>query len=95
MTPGCSLKITKLTDDHLHLLRQGQQAILVKVTAARYFPWIVVTSSNARFSSNLTLPFPRVEVIRMNFRYQFVSGWNSVSAHFKILPSLKTLKKPS
>ena len=50
-------------------------------------------SHNTRTSSNLILPFPRVEVIRMNFRYQFVNVWNSVPAHFKILPTLKTFKK--
>ena len=38
-------------------------------------------------------PFPRIEAIRMNFKYQFANIWNQVPDEIKISPSLKSFKK--
>ena len=48
---------------------------------------------NTRNSTDLVLPFPRVEVIRYNFRYQFVNVWNSIPVHLKQLTKVSTFKK--
>ena len=50
-------------------------------------------SHDTRSSTNLTLPFPRVEVIRMNFRYQFVDVWNSIPDVIKCIPTAKAFKR--
>ena len=46
-----------------------------------------------RNASNLVLPYPRTEVIRMSYKYQFVSVWNSIPESIRLLPSLKLFKK--
>ena len=50
-------------------------------------------SYETRSAHNLVLPFPRVETIRMNFKYQFVDIWNSVPAYLKELSSVRAFKK--
>ena len=50
-------------------------------------------SYGTRNSNNLELPFPRVEAIRMNFRYQFVNIWNSIPTEIKASPTSKAFKK--
>ena len=46
-----------------------------------------------RSSSMLSLPFPRVEVIRMSFKYQFVNVWNSIPSHIQSSPTIGIFKK--
>ena len=50
-------------------------------------------SYETRSAHNLVLPFPRVETIRMNFKYQFVDIWNSEPAYLKELSSVRAFKK--
>ena len=50
-------------------------------------------SYDTRSSASLTLPFPRVEVIRMNFRYQFVNVWNTIPDEIKCLQTVKAFKR--
>ena len=46
-----------------------------------------------RSSGSLLTPFPRVEVIRMSYKYQFVQVWNAIPGTFKALRSLKLFRK--
>ena len=48
---------------------------------------------DTRTANTLRLPFPRVEVIRMNFRYQFVNIWNGIPEDIKSKPSKKSFKR--
>ena len=41
----------------------------------------------------LVLPFPRVETIRLNYKYQFTKIWNSVPGHITNLSSIGRFKK--
>ena len=47
------------------------------------------TSSGSR----LIPPFPRVESIKMNFEYQFISNWNSIPQEIAESSSLSVFKK--
>ena len=42
---------------------------------------------------NLMLPLPRIKVIIMNFRYQFVKVWNELSENVKDIIRCKTFKR--
>ena len=46
-----------------------------------------------RQSDALITPFPRIECIRMNYKYQFCSIWNDVPLYIKESPSLSIFKK--
>ena len=46
-----------------------------------------------RNRDQLITPFPRIEAIRMNFKYQFSNIWNQVPESIKISPSIKSFKK--
>lgn len=48
---------------------------------------------NTREAGFLITPFPRVEVIRMNFKYQFVQIWNQIPMTLKELPTLRMFKR--
>ena len=38
---------------------------------------------NTRNNTDMLLPYPRVEAIRMNFRYQFVKVWRRIPEYIK------------
>ena len=46
-----------------------------------------------RNASDLRLPYPRTEVIRLSYKYQFVNVWNSIPERIRLLPSLKQFKR--
>ena len=48
---------------------------------------------NTRNAGNLMLPFPRVDVLKMNFEYQFINIWNNIPNEFKNLPTISSFKK--
>ena len=48
---------------------------------------------NTRNRNNLRTPFPRVEAIRRNYQYQFVSVWNGIPNEIKESASLKIFKR--
>ena len=41
----------------------------------------------------LRTPFPRVEAIKMSFKYQFVSVWRGIPREIKASTSLKAFKR--
>ena len=47
---------------------------------------------STRHRDDLILPFPRVETLRINFKYQYVSIWNSVPENIKACGSLTRFK---
>ena len=48
---------------------------------------------NTRSANELVLPFPRIEAVRMNYKYQFNHVWNNLPANLKHEPTLKIFKK--
>ena len=48
---------------------------------------------NTRNIDNLVLPFPRVENIRINYKYMFPHIWNEIPIHIKELGNLRIFKK--
>ena len=50
---------------------------------------------NTRNRNNFVQPFPRVENIRMNFKYMFPTIWNSIPTEVKDAESLSIFKKRS
>ena len=46
---------------------------------------------NTRHSTELVLPFPSVNNIRMNFKYQIINVWNSVPNNIKIIDNCNEL----
>ena len=46
-----------------------------------------------RNANSLREPFPRVESVRMSFRYQFVNIWNNIPNNIKNCRTLKSFKK--
>ena len=47
---------------------------------------------DTRGHSNLVPPFPRVEIIRMSFLYQFTNVWNQFPSNIRQLDSLRKFK---
>ena len=45
-----------------------------------------------RHATELVLPFPSVNNIRMNFKYQIVNVWNSVPNNIKIIDNCSEFK---
>ena len=45
-----------------------------------------------RVTEQFVVSFPRVEAVRMSFKYQFVKIWNTLPNYIKTLESLKTFK---
>ena len=53
----------------------------------------IVPQSHEHFTRNrdrLRTPFPRVDAIRYNFEYQFISVWDDIPEYIRISSSLKT-----
>jgi len=48
---------------------------------------------NTRQKNDLILPFPRVENIRLSFKYQFVGIWNDLPTRLKDISTLSVFKK--
>ena len=48
---------------------------------------------NTRGNGFYAVPFPRVENIRINYKYQFVTIWNNLPAVIKDISRLSVLKK--
>ena len=46
-----------------------------------------------RSSGSLLTPFPRVEAIRMSYKYQFVQIWNEIPSTIRESRSLKLFRK--
>ena len=50
-------------------------------------------SYETRSRNRLDTPFPRVESIRMNYKYQFCNVWNEVPEDIKTASSVRSFKK--
>ena len=50
-------------------------------------------SYNTRQQINFTLPFPRVNAIRYNYEFQFISIWNGLPETLKQASSLRMFKR--
>ena len=48
-----------------------------------------------RYRGSLVVPFPRVDSIRMNFKYQFCNVWNDIPDNIRNATSLRIFKKMS
>jgi len=48
---------------------------------------------NTRSAGNFISPFPRVEIVRMNYRHQFIKVWNELPETLTNLESLSSFKK--
>ena len=48
---------------------------------------------NTRNATNLIPPYPRTDVIKMSYKYQFINMWNSIPEFIRLLPTLKLFKK--
>ena len=46
-----------------------------------------------RSRSNLVLPFPRVEAVRVGYQYQFIKVWNGIPASLRQIDDLKSFKR--
>ena len=46
-----------------------------------------------RRRSEIQVPFPRVESVKINFEYQFIDIWNSIQDDVKNAPSVNVFKK--
>ena len=49
--------------------------------------------TRSRDNEQLLVPFPRVDAIKINFQYQFISIWNSIPINLKTLPTVNSFKK--
>ena len=47
---------------------------------------------NTRNANSLILPFPRVEVVRMSYLYQFNKVWNEIPEVIKSMENFKKFK---
>ena len=97
---GCVFKkfgILKLTDIHrLYVCMYMYKVIKLNMCPTLQFNLDLSYPAHAystRCSNDLVLPFPRVEAIRLNFKYQCVKLWNGVPESIKSLTSLRRFKK--
>ena len=49
--------------------------------------------NNTRKRDDILPPFPRVQVIKMNFEYQFITLWNNVPAYISNSSAIVIFKK--
>ena len=74
--------------------------IMYKMIVNNYFPSLLNCiaphvpdhSYETRFSDRFVLPFPTVENVRMNFKYQFINVWNDIPNNIKLSPSFSMFK---
>ena len=50
-------------------------------------------SHSTRYRSNLVVPFPRVNTVKINYKYQFVKIWNNLPNELKCISSLRIFKR--
>ena len=50
-------------------------------------------SHSTRYRNNMVVPFPRVNVVKINYKYQFVKIWNDLPNQLEYISSLRTFKR--
>ena len=65
-----------------------------KYPTLRSFLYVSYPSHNyhTRNNNDMLLPYPRVEAIRMNFRYQFVKVWRGNPEYVKVNEHAQVLR---
>ena len=48
---------------------------------------------STRSRNNLILPFPRIEAVRMNFKYQFIKVWSELPENIKSQRTSRSFKR--
>ena len=90
------MKILKLPDVH----KLNVATYMFKILRMNLYPTLQASldlnitshSYDTRHSDDFVLPFPRVNALRINFKYQYVKIWNDIPDDIKSCQSLGRFK---
>ena len=91
------MKILKLADIH----KLYVSVYMYKILKMNLFPTLqlnldiqtAVHSYDTRHRDDFILPFPRVDALKINFKYQYVKIWNMIPENIKSCNSLGRFKR--
>ena len=85
-------KILKLKDLHTYYAAMYMFKV-VKMSVPVFKVTLIFRSESTAIAQGEVVPFPRVECIKINYKYQFICTWNNLPEELKNTTTLSVFKK--